>query len=631
MPIEMSGLDRVPAHRRAAVFPDARPVRVVLVHAAARPDADDAAGDGGRRSERRHRSSRCRRCWSASTGRTCSTAARARCSSARRCAPFLAAAALVRVEVARDPAGALHRLGAAPAAARRRRSSPSSRSSTPTDWTESYFVPLSLLAGEAAERALKTTPGRRARARSPARARAPSSTACSTTTPATGCWRSSSSAAEIADLARHRRGRRRVRRSPDGRAARTAGAAPLGARHRRPEQQRRVRRRSLRAEAVPPHRAGAESGIRDRPVPHRARLHADAGARRRAAIPAARASSPARSPSCRRLVKHQGSGWEFTIDELRRYYERDRAARHAASEGPAVRRRRAARSTARRRSSRRSSTGISPSAATLGRRTAELHRGAGVGRGPGVRAGAARSRRAWRARRRHARARRRVARPARAAARHAERGVAGARGRGAVAPRGAAVAVRRDPRRSTTPGLRIRIHGDYHLGPGAAHRGGLRHPRLRGRAGAVDRGAARQAVAAQGRRRDDALVQLRGVRGAVRVHRARARRLRAARAVGRHVAALGGRRVPRRATRRRSNGAPLLPRADAVRRTLLSSVHARQGAVRAGVRAEQPARLGAHSADRASASSSASADALADRGDALADLRTGDRIVSRHP
>ena len=34
---------RVPAHRRAAVLPDARPVRVVLVHAAAGADADDAA------------------------------------------------------------------------------------------------------------------------------------------------------------------------------------------------------------------------------------------------------------------------------------------------------------------------------------------------------------------------------------------------------------------------------------------------------------------------------------------------------------------------------------------------------------------------------------------------------------
>ena len=53
---------------------------------------------------------------------------------------------------------------------------------------------------------------------------------------------------------------------------------------------------------------------------------------------------------------------------------------------------------------------------------------------------------------------------------------------------------------------------------GAAHRGGFRHPRLRRRAGATARRAPRQAVAAERHRRHAALVQLRGVRGAVRVH-----------------------------------------------------------------------------------------------------------------
>jgi hypothetical protein len=41
--------------------------------------------------------------------------------------------------------------------------------------------------------------------------------------------------------------------------------------------------------------------------------------------------------------------------------------------------------------------------------------------------------------------------------------------------------------------------------PGAAHRGRFRHPRLRGGTGATDSRAAREAVGAQGRRRDDPL------------------------------------------------------------------------------------------------------------------------------
>jgi maltose alpha-D-glucosyltransferase/alpha-amylase len=79
------------------------------------------------------------------------------------------------------------------------------------------------------------------------------------------------------------------------------------------------------------------------------------------------------------LVKHQGTGWEYSIDELRRYYERV-APRVTGSEGPAV---------------------IAPSpwqgpppffdalehwylagAATLGRRTAELHRTLASGQEP---------------------------------------------------------------------------------------------------------------------------------------------------------------------------------------------------------------------------------------------------------
>ena len=97
-------------------------------------------------------------------------------------------------------------------------------------------------------------------------------------------------------------------------------------------------------------------------------------------------------------------------------------------------------------------------------------------------------------------------------------------------------------------------------------------------------------------------LQLRGVRRAVRVHGARARRLRSARAVGRRPGSTGrldafldGIRTPRGRTRRSC-------RAATVARRRCFGVHARQGAVRAGIRAEQSARLGAHPACRHSTS-----------------------------
>ena len=90
IPIEMTGLTEFPRIGEHAVFPDAGPLRARTgSRCSATPMQVTPRGDGRRRSERRDRSRRCRRCWSASTGRTCSTAARARCSSARRSRPFL--------------------------------------------------------------------------------------------------------------------------------------------------------------------------------------------------------------------------------------------------------------------------------------------------------------------------------------------------------------------------------------------------------------------------------------------------------------------------------------------------------------------------------------------------------------
>ena len=60
-----------------------------------------------------------------------------------------------------------------------------------------------------------------------------------------------------------------------------------------------------------------------------------------------------------------------------------------------------------------------------------------------------------------------------------------------------------------------------------------------------------EAVAAQGRRRHDAVVQLRGARRALRLHRRAAGRVRTARRLGRGLGDLGDRRVPARILRRR--------------------------------------------------------------------------------
>ena len=105
-----------------------------------------------------------------------------------------------------------------------------------------------------------------------------------------------------------------------------------------------------------------------------------------------------------------------------------------------------------------------------------------------------------------------------------------------------------------------------------------------------------EAVAAEGRRRHAAVVQLRRLRGAVRAHRRRAPRNSSGSSRGRdsgrrgpppsflrgYLDAAGQRAVPAAPIRRSATSCSLLP--------------ARQGALRVELRAEQPARLGAHPA-----------------------------------
>jgi len=154
------------------------------------------------------------------------------------------------------------------------------------------------------------------------------------------------------------------------------------------------------------------------------------------------------------IVKHQGTGWEYTIDDLRRYYERvaARAPRAEAEEGP----------------------GPPPffasiehlylrSAAVLGRRTAELHLALAGVQDPAFLPDTL-----------DFAALDAIADAMRAHA-HAALDLLAARGQGLpetaraqaetlVAARADLVSCFDEIRRLDGAGLRIRIHGDYHLG-----------------------------------------------------------------------------------------------------------------------------------------------------------------------
>ena len=159
---------------------------------------------------------------------------------------------------------------------------------------------------------------------------------------------------------------------------RPARRTPVGARGHRPEQHRR-RSSSDRyvAEAVPTASSRAQPGVRDRPGTHRPGIHAhsDAGGRARSTSGRRRAGTLA---VVQAVVTNQGSGWTFThrraaavlrarvAARIGRGRRRDDGRRHGSGgelDGaePAAVLRRARRA------------GTSAAAATLGRRTAELH------------------------------------------------------------------------------------------------------------------------------------------------------------------------------------------------------------------------------------------------------------------
>ena len=169
------GADRIPAHRREAVFSDARSVRGVLVHASARADAVTPKVTAAVRPGCGDRGKPARPAGRRRLADLSSTAARAPCSSARRsdlsCSDSRGSRpGSTAIRRARFADWTRIRGGPHPAFCR---SSPSNTSTARKRAT----LPLALVSGEDVERALKQTPAhcvpRRA---SPAHARAPSST-----------------------------------------------------------------------------------------------------------------------------------------------------------------------------------------------------------------------------------------------------------------------------------------------------------------------------------------------------------------------------------------------------------------------------------------------------------------------
>ncbi len=298
-------------------------------------------------------------------------------------------------------------------------------------------------------------------------------------------------------------------------------------RPRRPDRGAAASNTERHAQVVQAAGAGAKPRARHRPLPHRPRIHRGRRRWRARSNTCGRVSSPARSPSFKPLVKHQGTGWDFAIDELRRYYERvsarvKRADGSDAQDGRELHER------------RDGAEGPPPffaaleqwyltGATNLGRRTAELH-AALTGEPGSPFAPEPLDRDALGALANQMRAHGDAALDLLAARALSLDEVSRGKAEEILAERDALLS-RFDAIRGLDD-CRNAHQGPRRLspGPGAAHRGRLRHPRLRGRSRAVDRGASHQAVSAEGRRRDDPVVRLRRIRGAVRLRGARARR-----------------------------------------------------------------------------------------------------------
>ena len=138
----------------------------------------------------------------------------------------------------------------------------------------------------------------------------------------------------------------------------------------------------------------------------------------------------------------------------------------------------------------------------------------------------------------------------------------------------------------------IRVHGDYHLGQVLWSEGDFYLLDFEGEPAQVDRGAPPQAVAAEGRRRHAALVQLRGLRGALFARTPARRDDSIALEPWARVWQLWAGAAFLRGYFETARAALFVPRDPVQRGAAARSLPDRQGAVRTQLRAEQPARLG---------------------------------------